>query len=456
MKIVIVNGSPKGEFSNTIHYVKYIAKYRQGHEYRIIEVGRDIKKIEKEAEKFDEIISDIRTADGILWSFPLYHYSVPSQLMRFIELIDERGAAGAFKDKYATALSTSVHFYDHLAHDYVQAVSEDLSMRYVEGFSAEMQDIQKPEWRRQLLLFFDHFTDAIAAQAAVEKKYAPVTHDIKEYVPAPVGSPVSIGDKKVVLITDAKNDDVNLGRMIDVFKKSIDGPIDVINLNEIEIAGGCLGCIRCGNQNICVYKDGLRSVYYERISGADAVVFAGTVRGRSLSSRWKMFFDRSFVNGHVPLVAGAQYGYIISGPMRQLPHLREEFEARAQGNRNHLAGIVTDEYDDPARITALVRQLAAELASGMRTDYHPPPTFLGVGGHLLFRDLIYGLSGIFRADDRYYRKHGLYDYPQKDYRRRAQNFALKLALSSDRIRKQFYARAMRESAKTYQKAVDTN
>ena len=219
MKIVILNGSPKGEYSNTIHYVKYIMKHRPGHEYDIIEVGRDIKKIEKDAGIFDAIIGKIKDADGILWSFPLYHYSVPSQLMRFIELVSERKSEGAFHDKYATALTTSVHFYDHLAHHYVHAVSEDLGMKYVEGFSAEMDDIMKPEWRQQMLLFFDHFTAMIEGHAPVEKKYAPISAETKEYVPGEVKSPVSIGDKKVVLITDARKEDVNLGRMVEVFKR---------------------------------------------------------------------------------------------------------------------------------------------------------------------------------------------------------------------------------------------
>jgi multimeric flavodoxin WrbA len=454
MKFVILNGSPKGEYSNTIHYMRYIMKHRPGHEYNIVDVGRDIKKIEKDPDRLKAIAGDIRSADGVIWSFPLYHLSVPSQLMRFIELLSEGAVTGVFKDKYATTITTSIHFFDHLAHNYVQAVSEDLEMRYVEGFSAEMLDIQKQEWREQLLLFFDHFAGSINEKAAVERKYAPISGDINEYVPGELKAPVSIGDKKIVLVTDAAAGDRNLARMTDVFIKSIDGKIDVVNLNELKIQGGCLGCIKCGYNNVCAYKDDLRSVYYDRIAGADAVVFAGSLKGRSMSSRWKMFWDRSFVNGHCPMVSDVQFGFIISGPLRQMPDMREEFDARSQMNRNHLAGIVTDEYDDPAQITALVQQLAVEIAKGMKTGYHLPPTFLGVGGHLLFRDFIYQMSGIFRADDRYYQKHGLYDFPQKRYKLRAQNFGLKLLMSSDRIRKEFYSRATVENAKGYQKAVD--
>ena len=72
----------------------------------------------------DAILGKIKDADGIVWSFPLYHYLVPSQLMRFIEIVSERKPGEAFLGKYATALTTSVHFYDHIAHNYINAVSE--------------------------------------------------------------------------------------------------------------------------------------------------------------------------------------------------------------------------------------------------------------------------------------------------------------------------------------------
>jgi multimeric flavodoxin WrbA len=452
MKIVILNGSPKGEYSNTIQYVKFIMKHRPRHEYSIIEVGRDIKRIEKDAGMFDDIIGKIESADGVLWSFPLYHYSVPSQLMRFIEMVSERKSGGAFHDKYATALSTSVHFYDHLAHNYVHAISEDLGMNYVEGFSAEMEDIMNTEWREQMLLFFDHFTAMIGGHAPTGKKYTPVSTETRAYVPDDLRSPLSIGDKNVILVTDARPEDLNMVHMVEVFKKSFEAGVEVVNLNDIDIAGGCLGCIRCGEQNVCVYKDGLRSVYYDKMARADAIVFAGTIRGRCFSSRWKMFWDRSFVNGHCPLVAGGQYGFIVSGPLRQLPDLREEFESRAQVSSNGLAGIVTDE--DPEQVTALIRQMAEDLVWGMQTGYHLPPTYLGVGGHLIFRDLIYRLGWLFRADDKYFNDHGLFDYPQKDYRQRIQSSVMKLLMSLKGFRTQVYARAKGETAKAYQKVID--
>ena len=84
-------------------------------------------------------------ADLILWAS--YHQLVPAQMKRFIELLGERVA------KYAATITTSIHYYDHTARNYIHAVSEDLGMRFAGAFTAGMQDPMKPNARRNLLFF---------------------------------------------------------------------------------------------------------------------------------------------------------------------------------------------------------------------------------------------------------------------------------------------------------------
>ena len=45
MKIVILNGSPKGEPSVTMQYVKFIQKHYPDHEYLFHNISNRIKKI---------------------------------------------------------------------------------------------------------------------------------------------------------------------------------------------------------------------------------------------------------------------------------------------------------------------------------------------------------------------------------------------------------------------------
>ena len=59
MKIVILNGSPKGEFSITLQYVHFIQKKFPQHQLKIIQVSQHIKKLEKDGDAFEEIIDEV-------------------------------------------------------------------------------------------------------------------------------------------------------------------------------------------------------------------------------------------------------------------------------------------------------------------------------------------------------------------------------------------------------------
>jgi len=72
--------------------------------------------------------------------------------------------------------------------------------------------------------------------------------------------------------------------------------------------------------------------------------------------------------------------------------------------------------------------------------YVKPQSFLGVGGHKVFRDNIWGrLRPIWQADHRYYRSHGFYDFPQRDLRVRIMRPIMMLLTRIPPIRKKYYA-----------------
>jgi hypothetical protein len=108
--------------------------------------------------------------------------------------------------------------------------------------------------------------------------------------------------------------------------------------------------------------------------------------------------------------------YIVSGPLRQLPTLGQIINAQSEVARTPCSGVVTDEEGD--QVVALLEQLGRRLLANIERDVRVPWTFLGKGGHMVFRDLVYERSGTLRADYRYYKNHGLFDYPQSNYRNR--------------------------------------
>ncbi len=410
MKITVLSGSYKGEYSGTLQYLNYVKKVFPQHEYTVFHVSQQIHKIEKDPAFFSSIVESMKTSDAVMWVFPLYVFLVPAAVKEFIEKLFASGAGDALAGKYTTALTTSVHFFDHTAHNYIQGISEDLGMRFVRGFSAEMNDLLKPAPREQLTQWARLFFDIVEKKTPVEKVFEPIGEFPPEYAPGDVQETAKTGNKKIVLITDARPDEVNLNRMIDVFVKCCPNPVDVLNINDVNIKGGCVSCYTCLIDPGCSYKDDFVKTYEERVMTADGIVFAGMMKDRYLSSRWKMFFDRSFFNGHRPVLSGRKTAWIISGPLRKNSNLREAILGHEEVGQVYNAGVVTDEDDSP-RVTALLDALARDLVRAVDENISRQPSFLGVGGHKIFRDMIFKSSYIFKRDFEYYREHDLLDFP---------------------------------------------
>ncbi|MFC1868652.1 hypothetical protein ACFL0H_11035 [Thermodesulfobacteriota bacterium] len=166
-----------------------------------------------------------------------------------------------------------------------------------------------------------------------------------------------------------------------------------------------------------------------------------------------MFFDRSFFNTHMPTMIGKQVGVIISGPLSQISNLRQILEAYFEFQQSNVVDFITDECGDSANIDALLQKLAEHLINYAHEGYIKPATFLGVAGRKILRDDIYGLIRFpFRADHKFYRKHGLYDFPQKDYKRRLTNSIMMLLNEIPSMRKEIYMKRMKtEMIKPLQK-----
>ncbi len=421
MRIIVLNGSPKGEVSVTMQYVEYLRRRFPEHAWQIENVARDVGKLERDEEAFSRIMEDVRSSDIVVWAFPLYVFLVPAQYKRFIELVFERRAHDAFSGRYAASLSTSIHFFDQTAHAYLHAVCDDLGMRYAGFYSAEMRDLLKEGERERLEKFARLLFTLAGERVPVPRENPPLARPALSYDPGAPPEPVGIDRRRVVIVTDSVEPSGNLGRMIDRLNRSFAGAAELINLHDLDIRGGCLGCIRCGYDNTCVYADGYEEFYTRRLASADIIIMAGSVRDRYLSSKWKEFFDRSFFKGHIPGLAGRQIGFVISGPLGELPHLKEALSAWADNGGCH-ALFLTDEVGSSAELDLLLDAMARRLAACSAAGYIPPHTFYAVGGHKIFRDGIYGGMRIaFQADYRYYREHGLFDFPGRDLGVRAFN-----------------------------------
>ncbi len=402
MNILVINGSPKGEYSITLQTALYLQKKYPEHQFVVLHAGQRIKALEKD---FAPALEAIQKADLLLFVYPVYTFIAPYQLHRFIELMKEHQAPVA--GKYMSQISTSKHFYDVTAHRYVQENAQDMGMKVLRGLSADMDDLLSEKGQQEARLFFEHllwsveqgYAEPVLMQTAPEAR-VPVTLQSSEATEKP-------GD--VVIIADLQPEDEQLARMIERFRQVLPRKTRLINLREYPFKGGCLGCFHCATDGVCIYKDGFDEFLRTQVQSGEAMIYAFTIRDHSMGARFKLFDDRQFCNGHRTVTVGMPVGYLISGNYRLETNLQTVVEGRSQVGQNPLAGVAPDEVAPDAAID----QLAATLDRMLATGYHQPKNFLGVGGMKIFRDLIYLMQGMMKADHRFYKQHNEYDFPQK-------------------------------------------
>ena len=422
MNILVINGSPKGEYSITLQTVRYLEQQFLDQHFEVLHAGQQIKSLEQD---FSSAIVAVKQSDLLLFSYPVYTFLAPSQLHRFFELLKASGISLA--GKYAAQLSTSKHFYDITAHRYVQDLCQDLGLKYIGGLSADMDDLLQEQGQKQARDFLQYLRWSVA-----QDSYLPFPAAQPDFVPtAATALPVEEADKPgdIVIVTDVTPEEVNLQAMIHRFRAKCPRKTRVVNIREYPLQGGCLGCFRCAVSGKCIYADGFDSFLRETIQTAQATVYAFTIKDHSMGARFKMYDDRQFCNGHRTVTMGAPVGYLVSGPLSREENLRTVIEARAQVGSNFLAGVATDEVEPDRQIDLLAQRLEYALAH----RYQPPQTFWGIGGMKVFRDLIWLMQGMMRADHKFYKAHGQYDFPQKQWPTMLKMYAVGALLANPRV-----------------------
>ena len=404
MNILVLNGSPSGKDSITLYTLLFIRKHFPEHNYEILHVGQQIRKMEKEPALWRE---PLRKADLILFCYPVYTFLVPAQLHRFIELMKESGID--LSGKYASQISTSKHFYDVTAHQFIQDNCEDLGLRVVRGLSADMDDLLQEKGQEEALSWFRFLLWNMQQEYREPAALHPEVKELKATTAEAAKLPVSV-QKRIVIVADFTHSRENrLQTMCERLKNRLPCEAEIINIQDFPFAGGCLGCFHCATDGRCVYKDGFDSYLREHIQSADGLVYAYTIRDHSMGCRFKLFDDRQFCNGHRTVTMGKPVGYLVDGCLDAEPNLRLLMESRAEVGGNTLAGIACNQRDPDGEID----QLAGTLCYVVTENYQPPKNFYGVGGMKIFRDLIWQMQGLMREDHRFYKRHGFYDFPQK-------------------------------------------
>ena len=423
MKIAVINGSPKGKYSITLQTINYLQRKNPALELEILHAGQMIKSLEKDFAKAKELLEG---SDAILFSYPVYTFIAPSQLHSFVNLMKKNGVN--MKDKYVTQLTTSKHFYDVTAHKYVEDNMLDMGARVIKGLSADMDDLLTDNGKIEAEKFLERVLFSIENGIFTQSENHTPTA-VRNPLKKEISEAEHTAGKDVVIITDCTNESSNLHKMIERFRASFKYTTRVVNISKVQINAGCLGCFRCAVSGKCVHKDGFDTFLRENIQSADAIVYAFEIQDHSMGVRFKMYDDRNFCNGHRTVTEGMPVGYIVSGDLSKEANLRTIIEGRADVGKNYLSYVATDEFDTDSDI----ERLCTSLAFCLETKHTSPRGFLGVGGMKIFRDLIWQMRGMMKADHKFYKSHGHYDFPQKQWYKAYMMYPVGWLLSSEKM-----------------------
>ena len=423
MKILIVNGSPKGKYSITLQTLNYLALKMPEHEYKVLHAGQQIKKLQRD---FSNAIEQIDWADLIIFSYPVYTFIAPCQLHKFIELMKEHNVN--VEGKFATQITTSKHFWDITAHRYIEDNCQDMGMKFVKGLSADMDDLTTEKGQKEATEFFKYIIWSVENDHSEPIIPRPEPKALSKVTVPEVTEEKGRGD--IVIVADLKEGDTQLDSMIKRFRAVLPVHSRVVNIAEYPFKGGCLGCFNCAADGKCVYKDGFDEFLRNEIQTADSIVYAFTIKDHSMGATFKMYDDRQFCNGHRTVTMGMPVAYLISGEYSKEMNLRMILEGRAEVGGNFLAGIASDEIDANKSID----RMADTLMYAVKNSYVQPSNFYGVGGMKIFRDLIYTMQGLMRADHKFYKAHGQYDFPQKHKGRLVAMYLVGAMMSNPKIK----------------------
>ena len=404
MNILVINGSPKGKNSITLQSMLYLEKKNIDHHFEFLHIGPIIRKLEKD---FSEAKKMLEKAELIIFSYPVYTFLAPYQMHRFIELVYDNDVN--VKDKWATQITTSKHFYDITAHRFMNENMLDFGLKVLPGLSQDMEDLLKERGRKELLDWMKMTEFRIEMGIFRARKERAI--EVQRKYEAKLDNIPKTGKKKISIVTNVEDNDSSLQNMIEDFRRSIPYEATVFNIGKFPFSGGCLGCFGCAKTGKCVHKDGFDSYLREQIQSADSIVYAFRIKHHFTASSMKCYDDRQFCNGHRAVTAGTPTAYIIAGDLGAEENLKDLIEARASVGGNYLSQIVTDEGED---VSSSIESAAKALTFALENNIAEPRNFYGVGGNKIFRDLIYEMRGLMKADHKFYKRNGYYsDLPQR-------------------------------------------
>lgn len=433
MHITVLAGSPKGEKSLTCQYTNYLARMYPEDTFSCIQLAQNAGSYQKEPGKLQRVASIIEKSDLVLFAFPLYFLTVSSGYMQSLQLLVRQGHR--FPALHGAIITTSIHFFDHTAVNYVGSVAESLGISVIGELTFKMNDLTSAESRKVLKKSFEHWKQVTARNLELGRRYPdyPKNSQSTSFDLPPTERLEGSEGTRLAVISACSSSEPSWSSSMTEHASRLIEDTTVISLSDL-FFGPCLGCLQCGFDNHCVYegKDGYTDMYRKTILPEDIIIFSLEAEGPYFFSLWQKYLERSFFLNHRPTLAGKQVIYLVTGSMRARQNAREILSGYTETMGGSLLGIISSDDTPPeaaaTRLSSLL-DYALVLTEGQLSL---PKSFLGVGGMKIFRDEVYSdLKFVFQQDHRYYRRYGIYkDLP---HRRPLRRFLISLGVLVTRI-----------------------
>ncbi|MBN2510993.1 MAG: NAD(P)H-dependent oxidoreductase [Spirochaetales bacterium] len=456
MIIAVLNASPKPENSSiTMRHVEFLKNNFTEHQFIDIPVSLKIRAIEHNLSFFHDIMETVRSCDIVLWAFPVYFYSVPGQLKRFIELVYENEAEVNFSGKYSTAIATSGGVYDYPALEYIHAVCDDLGMEYFPGCSFKSlyhKDLLQKDVREVFYTFFKRLLICTEDRVRQIRKYPPVSAHSVQFTAVEKQIKTTYTTVKKLLVLTDQTKGSNLERMTEYALAGTSFQTEVVNILDIDLRCGCTGCVQCQFHGECIIRDDVNELFGKRILDSDAVLFAFSMKGRHISARWKMLIDRTLFIAKKNVYRNIHAAFIVSGPAMEGRFVHEFIQIYAGSRCFHDAGTVSDESGDNDEICKNLDSMMQNLETSVSEKIRRPYLFHRRAYHMAMRELMY-IYGLGSHTAEFYKKNGLFDYPQGSLRHLFTRILMRFLFTCPLTKAHFRKNINRISADQYRKVV---
>jgi multimeric flavodoxin WrbA len=460
-RILFLCGSPRGKKSASLYTARYLAKFLD-HDYEFLDVASArLSNAPTEAEPaFLKVVDKIQAADALIWTFGAWTWFVPLEIQYlFDKLFAQDGHE--FTDKIAASLMTSVRVHDDSILDRVRFVSEQLGFGYIGDVSAVgnpffgyVEDEEVTEDSCRMLAgqinraLSDGYVPAKRYQA-VDHKFLSPTFRGEGFATGPTVS--KSGDKTILVLTGNRlSEDLANASIADAIQGYSKNIVEVIALQDHNVRP-CNGCILCDFkvEGVCVLKD-----EYEEIKGrlqrADGMVYIGTCASSMVDSNLKAFLDRCWGIGHRPTLSG-KYGFSVAtggGPLEAdaaeyLQGLMNKTGARCIAALARAAG-ETEEF------AITLRQTIEDLDRAMEEKWRIADRFRTRSVEWVFRDLAATNGMMLRADYKFHKENGMFDYASPG----GGNTVLRMLYKSKKLEKKLIPMKQAQSEKARSKRLD--